>query len=115
MPPKQKGEVMEDKNEAPPAEGEKQIKKEKTPDQGKTGQKTLGKRTSRRSHRGEMPKKIKGKEGEAVVTRPTLIIGYNAKMPCKNITEDEYDAWFNSVECGNETIKPFKSETRRIP
>ena len=27
MPPKQKGEVMEDKNEAPPAEGEKQIKK----------------------------------------------------------------------------------------
>ena len=47
MPPKQKGEVMEDKNEAPPAEGEKQIKKEKTPDQGKTGQKTLGKRTSR--------------------------------------------------------------------
>ena len=67
---------------------------------------TLGKRTS--LHRGEMPKKIKGTEGEVVMTCPTLRIGYKVQMPAKRITLDEYDAWFDAVECGNDRIKPLK-------
>ena len=79
---------------------------EKTPDQGKTGQKTLGKRTS--LHQEEMPKKINGTEGEAVITRPTLRIGYKVKTPANKITIDDYDAWFNAVECSDHEIKPLK-------
>ena len=29
-------------------------------------------------------------------------------MPAKKITKDEYDAWFDAVECGDETIKQIK-------
>ena len=41
---------------------------------------TLGKRTSR--HQGEMPKRIRGKKGEAVMTRPTLrVSNYSHLLP----------------------------------
>ena len=30
------------------------------------------------------------------------------KMPAQIITEDDYDAWFNAVECGDASIKTVK-------
>ena len=67
---------------------------------------TLGKWTS--LHQGEMLKKIKAIEGEAVMKHPTLRIGYKVQMPANKITIDNYDAWFDAVECGDHKIKPLE-------